>query len=162
MDAATVDSHVVTVEPRRNSSTSDGTSAQAPSAGAPSATARDADSSQQPEASAPTPTSAGAIRATGGIRTEAYAAVERTDPFVRSPVPSSQSGEEESRYGERAVQLPVTPRSDATRRESAPAVQRPASERPLAQLLVFALLISTIVLVSAAVGVVVGRWMAQR
>ena len=67
-----------------------------------------------------------------------------------------------ARYRERAVQLPVTPRSDAAKRDAMPTPASRTGERPLAQLLVFALLISTIVLVSAAVGVVVGRWMAQR
>ena len=69
---------------------------------------------------------------------------------------------EAARYRERAVQLPVTPRSDASKREAAVATSARTTDRPLAQLLVFALLIATIVLVSAAVGLVVGRWMAQR
>jgi hypothetical protein len=59
------------------------------------------------------------------------------------------------------VEVPVTQRSDASKRDQATAVA-PTGNRPLAQLLVFSLLISVIVLVSAAVGVVVGRWMAQR
>ena len=69
---------------------------------------------------------------------------------------------EAARYRERAVQLPVTPRSDASKHEAPAATSTRTADRPLAQLLVFALLIATIVLVSAAVGLVVGRWMAQR
>ena len=65
----------------------------------------------------------------------------------------------EPRYAERPVALPVTPRSDAAPgQELAP---HSAGERPLMQLLTLGLLISMIVLVSAAVGVLVGRWMTQ-
>lgn len=64
------------------------------------------------------------------------------------------------RYAERAVTLPVTPRSDtAPRQESA---AHPTGERPVMQLLTLGLLISMIVLVSVAVGVLVGRWITQR
>lgn len=75
-------------------------------------------------------------------------------------MPNEPEGRAEPpRYPERAVALPVTPRSDgAPRHELAP----PATgERPLMQLLTLGLLISMIVLVSAAVGVLVGRWMTQ-
>jgi hypothetical protein len=64
------------------------------------------------------------------------------------------------RYAERAVSVPVTPRSDVTPRQ-VPAPQ-PMGERPLIQLLTLGLLISMIVLVSAAVGLLVGRWLTQR
>ena len=91
---------------------------------------------------------------------------ESTEPVPPSrptaPLPRGEEGGEAARYRERAVQLPITPRSDAPRRDSSATTQPASGERPLAQLLVFALLISTIVLVSAAVGVVVGRWMGQR
>ena len=155
-------------EPLQTATTSAATAhvnvgASEPRGDAPSMNARDAGSLQQSANEAPTPIPASTIRAPGGAAAATFGAVERTDPFVRPPsAPASRTEEDDSRYGERAVQLPVTPRSDATRRDSTPAVQRPATERPFAQLLVFALLISTIVLVSAAVGVVVGRWMAQR
>ncbi|HKW10402.1 MAG TPA: hypothetical protein VJO33_08475 [Gemmatimonadaceae bacterium] len=65
-----------------------------------------------------------------------------------------------SRFTERAVTLPVTPLSDARPREQTPASQ--VGDRPVMQLLTLGLLISMIVLVSAAVGVLVGRWMTQR
>jgi hypothetical protein len=77
-----------------------------------------------------------------------------------SPLPASApaTASEPSRYAERAVALPVTPRSDAPPRQDPMA--HPA-DRPLMQLLTLGLLISMIVLVSAAVGVLVGRWMTQ-
>jgi hypothetical protein len=82
-------------------------------------------------------------------------------PLGRTTTTPEESSEG-ARYRERAVELPVTRRSDASKREAAVATPVPTTDRPLAQLLVFALLIATIVLVSAAVGLVVGRWMAQR
>ena len=82
-------------------------------------------------------------------------------PLIR-PNTTPDESSEGARYRERAVELPVTRRSDASKREAAVATSPRATDRPLAQLLVFALLIATIVLVSAAVGLVVGRWMAQR
>ncbi|HEY7235749.1 MAG TPA: hypothetical protein VH539_16460 [Gemmatimonadaceae bacterium] len=68
--------------------------------------------------------------------------------------------ENDSRFAERAVTLPVTPLSDARPREQTPPSQ--VGDRPVMQLLTLGLLISMIVLVSAAVGVLVGRWMTQR
>jgi hypothetical protein len=65
------------------------------------------------------------------------------------------------RYRERPIELPVTPLSDTAVRERPPTSLGQIAERSVRQLLVFAILISTIVLVSAAVGVLVGRWMAQ-
>lgn len=73
-----------------------------------------------------------------------------------------ESSGEAAVYRERAIELPVMPRSDASKQEGPAVTPAPTGDRPLAQLLVFSLLISTIVLISAAVGVVVGRWMAQR
>ena len=70
------------------------------------------------------------------------------------------SAEPASRYAERAMALPVTRRSDSRPREEAPPAS-PAGDRPVMQLLTLGLLISMIVLVSAAVGVLVGRWMSQ-
>ena len=93
-------------------------------------------------------------------------ATTTSEPSLEMPLGRSSTTPEEpsesARYRERAVQLPVTPRSDASKREAAVATSPRTDGRPLAQLLVFALLIATIVLVSAAVGLVVGRWMAQR
>jgi hypothetical protein len=99
-------------------------------------------------------------------RSTASAGVELSEPSTapRTVPPTRTETElhEESRFQERAVKLPVTPLSDAPPREEATKPTRTLGDRPLAQLLTFALLISAIVLVSAAVGVVVGRWMAQR
>jgi len=65
-----------------------------------------------------------------------------------------------ARFAERAVALPVTRLSDGRPREDTP--PQHAGDRPVIQLLTLGLLISMIVLVSAAVGVLVGRWMTQR
>lgn len=75
-------------------------------------------------------------------------------PSASSPIAS------EPRYAERPVALPVTPRSDAAPRQEL--ASHPTGERPLMQLLTLGLLISMIVLVSAAVGFLVARWMTQR
>lgn len=66
----------------------------------------------------------------------------------------------ESRFAERAVALPVTRLSDRRPREEPAAA--PAGDRPVMQILTLGLLIAVVVLVSAAVGVLVGRWMSQR
>ena len=78
-----------------------------------------------------------------------------------APRPNERDARSEPvQYAERSVSLPVTARSDAApRQEPAPPT---AAERPLMQLLTLGLLISTIVLVSAVVGLLVGRWMTQR
>ena len=78
-------------------------------------------------------------------------------PAVTSSV---QPASEAPRYAERPIPLPVTPRSDAPPRQDLAPL--PSGERPVMQLLTLGLLISMIVLVSAAVGVLVGRWMTQR
>ena len=66
----------------------------------------------------------------------------------------------DGRFAERAVALPVTRLSDhRPREEPTPA---PAGDRPVMQILTLGLLIAMVVLVSAAVGVLVGRWMSQR
>jgi hypothetical protein len=72
-----------------------------------------------------------------------------------------ETAPETHRYRERPVELPVTPLSDTAVRERPSTSLGQIAERSVRQLLVFAILISTIVLVSAAVGVLVGRWMAQ-
>ena len=107
-----------------------------------------------------------ALTPTGGGRASGASGLETTEtpsPAVRAGTQTrtDDSVGEGARYRERAVEVPVTQRSDASKRDQATAVA-PTGNRPLAQLLVFSLLISVIVLVSAAVGVVVGRWMAQR
>lgn len=65
----------------------------------------------------------------------------------------------ESRFAERAVALPVTRLSDRRPREEPAAA--PTGDRPVMQILTLGLLIAVVVLVSAAVGVLVGRWMSQ-
>jgi hypothetical protein len=65
-----------------------------------------------------------------------------------------------ARFAERAVALPVARLSDGRPREDT--APQHAGDRPVIQLLTLGLLISMIVLVSAAVGVLVGRWMTQR
>ena len=65
----------------------------------------------------------------------------------------------ESRFAERAVALPVTRLSDRRPREEP--VAAPTGDRPVMQILTLGLLIAVVVLVSAAVGVLVGRWMSQ-
>lgn len=72
----------------------------------------------------------------------------------------SHDGDLEARFAERPVALPVAPLSDRRpREEPTPAL---ASDRPVMQMLTLGLLIAVVVLVSAAVGVLVGRWMSQR
>lgn len=79
-------------------------------------------------------------------------------------VPSTRQVDDErdtgGRFAERTVALPMTRLSDSRPREETPP-QAPG-DRPVMQLLTLGLLISMIVLVSAAVGVLVGRWMTQR
>jgi hypothetical protein len=81
-----------------------------------------------------------------------------TNGTSASPRPSSS---EATRVFERAIDLAVTRQSDG-RRERAAGAASVLETRPLRQLLMFALLIATIVLTSAALGVVVGRWLTQR
>jgi iron only hydrogenase large subunit len=91
---------------------------------------------------------------------------EATPEAAVTPWPTGREPNEERarseppRYTERAISLPVTRRSDAAPRQEP--TQQTVGERPLMQLLTLGLLISMIVLVSAAVGVLVGRWMTQR
>jgi len=80
----------------------------------------------------------------------------RSEP---STWPSDDGVENGGRYSERAVALPVTPLSDSRRRdESSP---NASGARPVMQVLTVGLSIALIVLVSVAVGVLVGRWMSQ-
>ena len=64
------------------------------------------------------------------------------------------------RFAERAVTLPVARLSDGRPREDTP--PQHSGDRPIVQVLTLGLLFSMIVLVSVAVGVLVGRWMTQR
>jgi hypothetical protein len=106
---------------------------------------------------------AGRVVASAHGDSHAAASAAIIEPAVPSrphqPPPNEQPAEP-SGYAERAVALPVTPRSDAPpRRESQSPVP---GERPLMQLLTWGLLISMIVLICFAVGVLVGRWVTQR
>ena len=80
----------------------------------------------------------------------------------RGAVPqlTSEEGNVDPRFTERPVALPVTRLSDRRPREEA--APTPAGDRPVMQILTLGLLIAVVVLVSAAVGVLVGRWMSQR
>ena len=71
----------------------------------------------------------------------------------------SHDGDVEARFAERAVALPVTRLSDRRPREEPAPLS--ATDRPVMQMLTLGLLIAVVVLVSAAVGVLVGRWMSQ-
>jgi hypothetical protein len=97
----------------------------------------------------------------GGAPALAASPMRADAATTRPPQPNEPAAARESTlYAERPVPLPLTPRSDAPPRpEPAP---HASNERPLMQLLTLGLLISMIVLVSAAVGVLVGRWMTQR
>jgi hypothetical protein len=96
-------------------------------------------------------------RASHDAASEAQTVLEERAIAPRVP----EAAPETHRYRERPVELPVTPLSDTAVRERPPTSLGQIAERSVRQLLVFAILISTIVLVSAAVGVLVGRWMAQ-
>jgi hypothetical protein len=90
--------------------------------------------------------------------------VEIVESAAPLRVPSTRPVDDERdtgvRFAERSVALPVTRLSDGRPRdETTPQVP---GDRPVMQLLTLGLLISMIVLVSAAVGVLVGRWMTQR
>jgi hypothetical protein len=87
--------------------------------------------------------------------------VENVGPLrVPSTRPVDEERDTGGRFAERPVALPVTRLSDGRPREDTP--PQAAGDRPVMQLLTLGLLISMIVLVSAAVGVLVGRWMTQR
>lgn len=120
-------------------------------------------SSESPrEAASTTPLSIGTFGAISAA-TRAGAETEAMSP----PIPArgtaahvtSHDHDVESRFAERAVALPVTRLSDRRPREEPTAA--PAGDRPVMQILTLGLLIAVIVLVSAAVGVLVGRWMSQ-
>jgi hypothetical protein len=90
--------------------------------------------------------------------------VEVAESVAPLRVPTTRPVDDErdtaGRFAERPVALPVTRLSDGRPREETP--PQAAGDRPVMQLLTLGLLISMIVLVSAAVGVLVGRWMTQR
>ena len=124
--------------------------------------ARGAESARGAGAAPPTMT-AGTF-APSAASTFAEPVPESIDPVVPPRTAAahitSQDGDGEARFAERAVALPVTRLSDRRPREE-PA-SAPAGDRPVMQILTLGLLIAVIVLVSAAVGVLVGRWMSQR
>jgi len=101
-----------------------------------------------------------AMEVSGSTLTTGTAAVESIVPR-RMPTgpPADEERNGNPRFAERAVALPITRRSDGAPRAETPPLQ--AADRPVMQLLTLGLLISMIVLVSAAVGVLVGRWMTQ-
>ena len=81
---------------------------------------------------------------------------------ISDPTPwaNDEAAENSRGFAERTVALPVTPLSDGLRRDEPP--PNVSGDRPIMQVLTLGLLIAMIVLVSAAVGVLVGRWMSQR
>ena len=98
-----------------------------------------------------------------GTATLAAPGSEPVEPVVAPRGAPAQlpnhDGDVDARFAERAVALPVTRLSDRRpREEPAPAL---ATDRPVMQMLTLGLLIAVVVLVSAAVGVLVGRWMSQ-
>jgi hypothetical protein len=139
---------------------------------APNERPRDDESSVPPSTGEPEPRR----EAAAPSAMPAGAFVSTADPSFTAAVPESSGpgihprgavargtsydGDLETRFGERAVALPVTRLSDRRpREETAPL---PVGDRPVMQILTVGLLIAVIVLVSAAVGVLVGRWMSQR
>ena len=107
------------------------------------------------------PPSAPRVAASTTVAVLGAAVVESVAP-LRAPVtgPVDEERETGGRFAERSIALPVTRLSDGRPREETPPYS--AGDRPVMQLLTLGLLISMIVLVSAAVGVLVGRWMTQR
>jgi hypothetical protein len=99
------------------------------------------------------------VASEGGPSTQEEPSLRRqsTDPARWAP---GAAPEIASRFAERSVALPVTPLSDGRPREESP--HTVSGDRPVVQVLTLGLLIAMIVLVSAAVGVLVGRWMSQR
>jgi hypothetical protein len=86
-----------------------------------------------------------------------HAPVETMDA---APVAESNSRKEESLEKTARVISAPTPKFDAEHPESA--ALKNAGDRPIIQLLTLGLLITMVVLISAAIGLVVGRWMTQR
>jgi len=111
---------------------------------------------------APSSTAAELLGASAASTLAAPAVESVDEPAPRgasSPLPSHDV-DLDARFAERPVALPVTRLSDRRPREApTPAL---ASDRPVMQMLTLGLLIAVVVLVSAAVGVLVGRWMSQR
>jgi hypothetical protein len=107
-----------------------------------------------------TPGGALGASATSGRADPGSHPVEPVAPPRGAPVSfPDHEGDVDGRFAERAVALPVTRLSDRRpREEPAPSL---ATDRPVMQMLTLGLLIAVVVLVSAAVGVLVGRWMSQ-
>ena len=128
-----------------------------------SATSSSAGAAESPrDAASPQAIAVGTFAASAAP-TLARAGPELADPLLPprgAPAHvTSQDRDVESRFAERAVALPVTRLSDRRPREEPAAA--PAGDRPVMQILTLGLLIAVVVLVSAAVGVLVGRWMSQ-
>jgi|SRR5690349_11479047 len=109
----------------------------------------------------PGPSASRIASSTGSIIATGVDIVESVPPLRAPPIrPIEEQPDAMSRFAERPVALPVARLSDSRPREETP--PHAAGERPVMQLLTLGLLIAMIVLVSAAVGVLVGRWMTQR
>src|SRR5262249_59010956 len=94
---------------------------------------------------------------------EAEAAVAATIFSTASSAPrGSVEVLEAPKARERPVDVPFAPHSDAFARERAHAPRARVARRAFSSVSGVVLLIVTIVLISAAVGVWVGRWMTQR
>jgi len=134
-----------------------------PPAGDATATSPAAGSAESTRSAATPPIMPAVSFGASGAATRAAPGSEPIDPVVAPRgAPTHQpnhDGEADARFAERAVALPVTRLSDRRpREEPAPPL---ATDRPVMQMLTLGLLIAVVVLVSAAVGVLVGRWMSQ-
>ena len=153
--------------PSAGGASSTGTGASIPHESAPDKSAemsRSGSSSHSPREAAPlvpipvgtsSPTAASTFAAP-----ETEAISQLIPPRAAASHVTSHDRDVESRFAERAVALPVARLSDRRPREEPAAA--PSGDRPVMQILTVGLLIAVIVLVSAAVGVLVGRWMSQR
>jgi hypothetical protein len=75
-------------------------------------------------------------------------------------VPQIDVSTADPRHAEQPAPLSVSPASINRPREAS--TEPVPGERPLMQLLTLGLLIAMVVLISAAIGLVAGRWMTQR
>ena len=154
-------------------SSADETQMASPAAPAP---VLDSISTDAPSAPEPKPIDSGPQKATPPASPPSTSGVATTTTSVlalgaeivegvaslRAPAkrPVEEQPESTSRFAERPVALPMTRLSDGRPREETP--PHAAGDRSVMQLLTLGLLIAMIVLVSAVVGVLVGRWMTQR
>jgi hypothetical protein len=135
--------------------------AEALSDASPASTSELIDPRSAKPAPTPGPSTPRVPSSTGSIMATAVDIVESVSP-LRTPAtrPVEEHSETTSRFTERPVALPVARLSDSRPREEIS--PHAAGDRPVMQLLTLGLLIAMIVLISAAVGVLVGRWMTQR